>query len=75
MNTLFVFAGLDYSLSGVQVCVVNAEGLILGNHKVLFLVDMEATGNSLNCSIICHKLFVSPMPSQCREAARVRQPR
>ena len=34
MNTVPVFVGLDYSLTGVQVCVLDREGKMLGNQKV-----------------------------------------
>ena len=39
MNTVPVFVGLDYSLSGVQVCVLDREGRVLGNQKVADRVD------------------------------------
>lgn len=39
MSTVPVFVGLDYSLTGVQVCVLNREGQILGNRKVPDEVD------------------------------------
>lgn len=34
MSTVPVFVGLDYSLTGVQVCVLDREGKMLGNQKV-----------------------------------------
>jgi hypothetical protein len=35
MSTVPVLVGLDYSLTGVQVCVLDREGRMLGNQKVL----------------------------------------
>jgi hypothetical protein len=34
MSTVRVFVGLDYSLTGVQVCVLDCDGNMLGNQKV-----------------------------------------
>jgi hypothetical protein len=39
MSTVPVFVGLDYSLTGVQVCVLDREGKVLGNQKVPDRVD------------------------------------
>src|SRR5262249_33215611 len=39
MSTVPVFVGLDYSLTGVQVCVLDHAGPMLGNQKVPDQVD------------------------------------
>src|SRR5262245_16618230 len=39
MSTVPVFVGLDYSLSGVPVCVVDRGGKMLGNRKLPDRVD------------------------------------